>query len=151
GGDRVGGDPAWRVPAPRRRGGGAPRLPPVALQVDRELQRAVQGDLRRPRPGADQGIAGDHTPRARCRVRLSAHVAASLRARSRPPRRPQALPQGRLITPLAKIMTRPHVRYEWTPRVQVSRYALICSGSRLSPESSSLIPRWSILGWKFDL
>ena len=61
--------PAGPLPARRRRRRGPARLPPAALAGHRELQRAVQGHLRLPRPGAHPRPASP--PAASCSARSS--------------------------------------------------------------------------------
>jgi len=86
-----------RGPYPhRRRRRGPPRLPPPALPRHRDLQRAVQGHLRRPRPRPHQGPRRHPAPHPRRDRRLPTAPAPSLRARPGPARRPQSLLARRL-------------------------------------------------------
>src|SRR5262249_5965594 len=96
-GPRPGHQSAGAVPTRRRRRGSPPPLSRTPLAVAGELQRAVQGDLRVPRPGADPRPGPDPALRPRRPAPLPPRPAAPPRGRRRPARRPQTLPPGRLM------------------------------------------------------
>src|SRR5262249_22536996 len=73
---------------------GAADLSPTPIQNDRELQRTVQRDLRRPRAGADEGREEHRPLRAGRCVRLPVDAALSVRAPPGPTGRAQTLSQG---------------------------------------------------------
>ncbi len=89
--------PPRPLSAYRRWRRGPPGLSQTALGRHRELQRPVQGHLRRAWLGADARPRPYAALRPRRRVPLSGDPALPLAARTRPPGRPQSLPESRLI------------------------------------------------------
>lgn len=105
------GDPQVRgVPPHGRWGGGTAHLPPVEIEGDRELQRAVQDHLRRPHPSAHEWATQHHPLRIGGGLRLPVGLAVSPPARTTGPApRAQGLPQGSVSN-----CDQPSVSADWT-------------------------------------